>query len=552
MKKLLLMMVGMCLHAVAQTTVTGPVLVPFGSETFTGTIVITSPNQLTWNGDTYVGWKKSIEVTNGDFSRVLIPNVGAQPTGTSYMVVYSGQGKVFTEFWVVPNSGTPVKISSIRVATAPLPSMVVQLSQLALAGVSGDCLKRSSNGWTTGVCGGGGTWGSISGTLSEQPDLWSALNGKEPSVTGGTSLQVWLGNKTWQNISGLSIDWSQIFNTPTFFNQVGYGLQATGTEVSADDAELVSYQWSASDPAGVGALGKLHIRPTTGELFVGDGSQWLGLAKKVHTHVAADISDFTAAARAAFGGSAGRITITSGVIDLASGVVAPGACVKGTVDTYGRVTGCAALVSGDLPSHTHDAGDVATGILLPPRGGTGNTAPAANEVLIGNASGGYTKTTLPDCSNGTTSKLLYNNTSRVFSCGTDQSGGGTFIQNLHNNFAGNTVATVTTTYGGFNGVTSYGTEPLREIILGTAGTLKNLYVRTGSAQPGTGDLVVTVRKNGSATSLTLTVAASSVAAIYSDLSNTVSVAAGDRIAIQFAEGTGTSAQINAVTLGFQQ
>lgn len=48
--------------------------------------------------------------------------------------------------------------------------------------------------------GGGGeaTWGSITGTLSSQTDLNSALSSKEPSITGGLATQYWRGDKTWQ------------------------------------------------------------------------------------------------------------------------------------------------------------------------------------------------------------------------------------------------------------------------------------------------------------------------------------------------------------------
>src|SRR5690606_26646332 len=56
---------------------------------------------------------------------------------------------------------------------------------------------QQSNG---GSVGGGGTWGSITGTLSSQTDLQSALDGKEGSITAGTSTQYWRGDKTWQDL----------------------------------------------------------------------------------------------------------------------------------------------------------------------------------------------------------------------------------------------------------------------------------------------------------------------------------------------------------------
>lgn len=43
-------------------------------------------------------------------------------------------------------------------------------------------------------------WGDIEGTLSDQTDLASALSGKEPSITAGTTSQYWRGDKTWQTL----------------------------------------------------------------------------------------------------------------------------------------------------------------------------------------------------------------------------------------------------------------------------------------------------------------------------------------------------------------
>ena len=70
------------------------------------------------------------------------------------------------------------------------------------------------------------------------------------------------------------------------------------------------------------------------------------------------------------------------------------------------------------------SGTNVTGVLPIANGGTGtSTAVAASQILVGNGTS-YDYTTLPSCSNSTTSKLLYNNTTRTFTCGTDQTGGG--------------------------------------------------------------------------------------------------------------------------------
>lgn len=77
-------------------------------------------------------------------------------------------------------------------------------------------------------------------------------------------------------------------------------------------------------------------------------------------------------------------------------------------DGVGLKTDCTISVSHALVSSTHT--DV-TGAV------------ADDDVLVRGAANWETKQ-LPSCSNGTTSKLLYNSTSNAFSCGTDQTGGG--------------------------------------------------------------------------------------------------------------------------------
>ena len=77
--------------------------------------------------------------------------------------------------------------------------------------------------------------------------------------------------------------------------------------------------------------------------------------------------------------------------------------------------------------------------------------------------------------------------------------------------------------------TASGTEANMQAILPVACTVKNLFFRTTTTQPADGSFVITVRKNGADTALTLTVAANAAAATFSDLVNTVSFAAGDLI-----------------------
>lgn len=57
------------------------------------------------------------------------------------------------------------------------------------------------------------------------------------------------------------------------------------------------------------------------------------------------------------------------------------------------------------------------------QGGTTETASTEDAVLVGAGTTDWVPAVLPSCSNSATSKLLYNNSTNSFSCGTDQTGG---------------------------------------------------------------------------------------------------------------------------------
>lgn len=86
----------------------------------------------------------------------------------------------------------------------------------------------------------------------------------------------------------------------------------------------------------------------------------------------------------------------------------------------------------------------------------------------------------------------------------------------------------------------------------TAGTGKNFYLRTASAQPASGTLVCTVTINGVDSAITFTVAAGAAAGTYSDTTHSASISAGDRIGFKLVNNaTGVSAHIGALALGLK-
>lgn len=113
-----------------------------------------------------------------------------------------------------------------------------------------------------------------------------------------------------------------------------------------------------------------------------------------------------------------------------------------------------------------------------------------------------------------------------------------------------TIGASTTSYISFCAFTTNSAEASRQVIIPIAGTVKNLYVLTSSTQSAAGSQVCTVRKNGANTAVTTTIAASAVAGTFSDTTNSVSVAAGDRLSLQVQNNaaTGTAAQIVSVAI----
>ena len=110
-----------------------------------------------------------------------------------------------------------------------------------------------------------------------------------------------------------------------------------------------------------------------------DNSGDLGMALNASNHLAMDaIIDFAGgqtfgafsypdATTAAKGivqiDAVGGLAVAGGVVSLADTAVTPGTYTKTTVDQKGRVTAGAALLAGDLPSHTHAASDITSGSM---------------------------------------------------------------------------------------------------------------------------------------------------------------------------------------------
>lgn len=99
--------------------------------------------------------------------------------------------------------------------------------------------------------------------------------------------------------------------------------------------------------------------------------------------------------------------------------------------------------------------------------------------------------------------------------------------------------------GGAGGTT---VETQLRTLMPDACSCSRLYVRTTSTQPATGSQVITLLKNGVATSLSITIAAGSASGTFTDLSNTATFIAGDGYAVSVTNNASlTGAVISGIS-----
>jgi len=87
----------------------------------TGMAIISWPQFSTATGESVPAGSTSVVIAaGGALSVQLAPNAGSNPMGSYYTVVYHlGDGSVSRQYWVVPSSTTPVKVSAIQSTVLP-------------------------------------------------------------------------------------------------------------------------------------------------------------------------------------------------------------------------------------------------------------------------------------------------------------------------------------------------------------------------------------------------------------------------------------------------
>ena len=81
------------------------------------------------------------------------------------------------------------------------------------------------------------SWGGITGTLSSQNDLNTALNAKQDTITAGTTAQYYRGDKTFQTLNKTAVGLGNVDNTSDASKPIS---TATQTALDAKQSALVS------------------------------------------------------------------------------------------------------------------------------------------------------------------------------------------------------------------------------------------------------------------------------------------------------------------------
>jgi hypothetical protein len=87
------------------------------------------------------------------------------------------------------------------------------------------------------------------------------------------------------------------------------------------------------------------------------------------------------------------------------------------------------------------------------------------------------------------------------------------------------------------------TESARSLVIPATLTIGKFYVLTGGVQPSSGSHVLTIRKNGVSTNISITIPADSASGVFSDLVNTEVFAEGDLFTIQVVNNASISAAV---------
>lgn len=293
--------------------------------------------------------------------------------------------------------------------------------------VTGELNAIVSNGsyWFVGVeiqIESSGVWGSITGTLSSQTDLQTALNAKEATIIAGTTSQYWRGDKTWQTLDKTAVGLANVDNTSDANKPISSATQTaldatvklTGDQTIAGTKVFSNTQWINSE-----TLFKQNTSFGFNPGYTTIAGITNGLFIKANTGSSAtlNLGSLTSTRTYTLPNTDGTFALTSDLTNKISGSLTNGYLPKAT----GSTTLGNSLI--------YDSG---TNIGL---GTTSPIAPlhikisSANQLLLDNNGEQYTSQYFAN--NGTTKGIvLWDNTSTLFKVGTFSANDLTLVTNF--------------------------------------------------------------------------------------------------------------------------
>lgn len=257
---------------------------------FNGTLTITGPFLTTAAGGvTYSGvYKKDFPIVSGALDVTLVPNDALSPAGTSYGVTYlSRNGVRRFEYWIVPTSGSPLKIPDVKVSSVPTPNLSVSVVQLdASTCAKGGILASDASHFG---CLGAGTDGYALVADSTQPRglRFSAISGGIGTPGGSSNSIQYNSASTFGGILNTT-------GTRKFVTQISSGAP-TFDVLQSGDIPALNYQPTLgftplNAASNLSDLASASTARTNLGLGTAATSAASAFAAASHTHAASDVT----------------------------------------------------------------------------------------------------------------------------------------------------------------------------------------------------------------------------------------------------------------------